>query len=87
MQTMFLNVKSIARKLKQSKNRFQVVKTDLNESVPEQSLSLWQQRGLKPFSQGTAHIKFEGKDKVYVYPLFFENNEMINSGKKASKKA
>ncbi len=72
MQTIFLQVKSLVKGLEKRKNKFQVVKTDLNEKVPEDSVRLWTKRGFKPVTQGTAYIKFEGSDKVYVYPLFFD---------------
>ncbi len=72
MQTMFLQVKSITERLEKRKNKFEVVKTDLNEKVPEDSMHLWTKRGLKPVAQGTAYVRFEGNDKVYVYPLFFD---------------
>ncbi len=72
MQTMFLQVKPIIEGLKKSKSKFQVIKTDLSEKVPEDSVRLWTKRGLKPVTQGTAYVRFEGKDKVYVYPLFFD---------------
>ncbi len=72
MQTMFLQVKPIVEGLKKRKSKFQVIKTDLNEKVPEDSVRLWTERGFKPVTQGTAYVKFEGRDKVYVYPLFFD---------------
>lgn len=69
MQTMFLKMKGIVKKLK---GEFSVVRTDLEAPVPEWSIELWQKRGLQPVKTGIAEVKFEGKEKIYVFPLFFE---------------
>ncbi len=70
MQTMFLQMKSIAKKLKGKK--FEVVRTDLEAPVPEHSIELWRKRGLQPHEKGIAEVRFKGNDKTYIYPLFFE---------------
>ncbi len=72
-QTMFLQMKWIAKRLKGKK--FEVVQTDLAAPVPQKSLELWRKRGLKPCDKGIAQVKFEGKDTIYIYPLFFETEQ------------
>lgn len=69
---MFLKIKNITRKLK---GVFAIVRTDLEAPVPEWSIELWQKRGFQPVKTGIAEVKFEGKEKIYVFPLFFETKE------------
>ncbi len=73
MQTMFLKIEAITKKLKGKE--FTVVRTDLNAPVPENSIELWQRRGFKPCKTGIAEVKFAGNELIYLYPLFFETKD------------
>ncbi len=42
-----------------------------SDTVPEQSIKLWELRGFLPSSIGIAHVTFEGTTKTYEYPAYF----------------
>ncbi len=75
MQLLFCKVESIAKRLGKNGQKFEIVRTSLDEPVPESSLQLWHKRGFNPVPTGTAYVRFAGTDKEFVFPLFFELRE------------
>ncbi len=75
MQMLFFKIKAIAERMGRKGKKFEIIRTNLEEPVPEFSLQLWHKRGFKPVPTGTAYVRFEGTDKEYVFPLFFELKE------------
>jgi hypothetical protein len=76
MQMLFIKIEAIAKHMGRKKGtKFEIIRTNLEEPVPEFSLQLWHKRGFKPVPIGTAYVRFEGTDKEYTFPLFFELKE------------
>jgi hypothetical protein len=75
MQVLFFKIEAIVKRMGRKGTKFEIIRTNLEEPVPEFSLQLWHKRGFKPVPTGTAYVRFEGTDKEYVFPLFFEPKE------------
>jgi hypothetical protein len=75
MQVLFFKIEAIVKRMGRKGTKFEIIRTNLEEPVPEFSLQLWHKRGFKPVPIGTAYVRFEGTDKEYTFPLFFEPKE------------
>jgi len=42
-----------------------------DRKVPFRSILLWKKRGYKPHRKGIIHVRYEGIDKKYTFPLYF----------------
>jgi hypothetical protein len=75
MNVLFLKVEAIKQDMDKSGKKYEIIKTDLDKPVARRSLDLWKSRGFYPAEKGIAYVRFEGKEKVYQYPLFFDVQE------------
>lgn len=75
MSVLFLKVEAIKKDMDKSGKAYEIIKTDLEKPVDRRSLDLWHSRGMSPCEKGIAYVRFEGTEKVYKYPLFFNVQE------------